>query len=217
MAKARKDDRGRALRKGEVQRASDKRYMYTYTDPLGRRKFIYAQDLATLREKEEQLVKDQLDGLDVYVLFNVSMSILHNTADAEDAVQETFVRIISNLSKIDCANEKRSKAYIFVVTRNICYDILRKKHKVVFLEDDRELVDTNAVDNTEILTDVLTVQNNIKMLSPLLKNVSTLYYAEEFTVEQISGMLDISAESVYKAISRARNILLQKQGDMKND
>lgn len=38
MAKARKDDRGRALRKGEVQRASDKRYMYTYTDPLGRRK-----------------------------------------------------------------------------------------------------------------------------------------------------------------------------------
>lgn len=65
MAKARKDDRGRALRKGEVQRASDKRYMYTYTDPLGRRKFIYAQDLATLREKEEQLVKDQLDGLDI--------------------------------------------------------------------------------------------------------------------------------------------------------
>ena len=52
MAKARKDDRGRALRKGEVQRSSDKRYMYTYTDPLGRRKFIYANDLSTLREKE---------------------------------------------------------------------------------------------------------------------------------------------------------------------
>ena len=67
MAKARKDERGRALRKGEVQRASDKRYMYTYTDPLGRRKFIYANDLATLREKEKQLMKDQLDGLDIYV------------------------------------------------------------------------------------------------------------------------------------------------------
>ena len=64
MAKTRKDERGRALRKGEVQRASDKRYMYTYTDPLGRRRSIYAQDLATLREKEKQLMKDQLDGLD---------------------------------------------------------------------------------------------------------------------------------------------------------
>ena len=67
MAQARKDLRGRALRKGEVQSASDKRYMYTYTDPLGRRKFIYANDLATLREKEKQLMKDQLDGLDLYV------------------------------------------------------------------------------------------------------------------------------------------------------
>ena len=61
MAKSRKDDRGRALRKGEVQRASDKRYMYTYTDPLGRRKFIYANDLAELREKEKKLIKDQLE------------------------------------------------------------------------------------------------------------------------------------------------------------
>ena len=67
MAKTRKDLRGRSLRKGEVQRASDKRYMYTYTDPLGRRKFIYANDLTQLREKEEKLLKDQLDGLDIYV------------------------------------------------------------------------------------------------------------------------------------------------------
>lgn len=67
MAKARKDNRGRALRKGEVQRASDGRYMYSYTDPLGRRKFIYANDLAALREKEMNLLKDQLDGLDLYV------------------------------------------------------------------------------------------------------------------------------------------------------
>ena len=82
MAKARKDLRGRSLRKGEVQRASDKRYMYTYTDPLGRRKFIYANDLTQLREKEEKLLKDQLDGLDIYVA-------------GKDTLNETFDRYIS--------------------------------------------------------------------------------------------------------------------------
>ena len=66
MAQARKDLRGRALHKGESQRASDGRYVYSYTDPLGRRKYIYANDLASLREKEKQLKKDQLDGLDIY-------------------------------------------------------------------------------------------------------------------------------------------------------
>lgn len=74
MAKTRKDLRGRVLRKGEVQRSSDKRYMYTYTDPLGRRKFIYANDLAELREKEEKLLKDQLDGLDLYVAGKASLN-----------------------------------------------------------------------------------------------------------------------------------------------
>ena len=52
MATTRKDLRGRTLRKGEMQRSSDKRYAYSYKDPLGRRKYIYANDLVTLREKE---------------------------------------------------------------------------------------------------------------------------------------------------------------------
>ena len=82
MAKTRKDLRGRSLRKGEVQRASDKRYMYTYTDPLGGRKFIYANDLTQLREKEEKLLKDQLDGLDIYVVGKATLN-------------ETFDRYIS--------------------------------------------------------------------------------------------------------------------------
>ena len=82
MAKTRKDLRGRSLRKGEVQRASDKRYMYTYTDPLGRRKFIYANDLTQLREKEEKLLKDQLEGLDIYVAGKATLN-------------ETFDRYIS--------------------------------------------------------------------------------------------------------------------------
>lgn len=67
MAQARKDDKGRALRKCESQRSVDGRYVYTYTDPLGRRKFVYSMDLAKLREKEKKLMKDQLDGLDLYV------------------------------------------------------------------------------------------------------------------------------------------------------
>ena len=64
--------------------------MYTYTDPLGRRKFIYANDLTELREKELQLQRDQLDGLDLYVAgkatindtFDRYMSIKHDLRDS---------------------------------------------------------------------------------------------------------------------------------------
>ncbi len=67
MAKARKDNKGRALRKGESQRTQDNRYVYTYTNPLGKRGYVYATTLQELREKEAKLIRDQLDGLDLYV------------------------------------------------------------------------------------------------------------------------------------------------------
>ena len=71
MAKAkvkqRKDNKGRVLQKGESQRKLDGMYIYTYVDPYGKRCYVYSKDLFTLREKEEKLVKAQLDGLDYYV------------------------------------------------------------------------------------------------------------------------------------------------------
>ena len=67
MAKSRKDNKGRALRKGETFRKYDSMYVYKYTDPLGKKAYIYSKDLNVLREKEDQLRKDQLDGLDTYV------------------------------------------------------------------------------------------------------------------------------------------------------
>ena len=72
---ARKDGKGRALRKGEHYR-SDGRNAYEYKDPYGKRKFIYATNLSKLREREEQLVRDQMDGLDVYVAGNADLNFL---------------------------------------------------------------------------------------------------------------------------------------------
>lgn len=63
----RKDGKGRVLRKGECYRKSDGRYSYEYRDSLGVRRTIYAKSLVKLRQREEELVRDQLDGIDTYV------------------------------------------------------------------------------------------------------------------------------------------------------
>ena len=76
MAKARKDNKGRALQKGESQRSQDNRYVYTYTNPLGKRSYIYATTLQELREKEKKLMRDQLDGVDLYAKGNGDLDFL---------------------------------------------------------------------------------------------------------------------------------------------
>ena len=76
MAEKRKDSKGRILRTGESQRP-DGRYCYKYTDANGKPQFLYAWKLEptdrtpkgkrqglSLREKEKELLKDQLDGID---------------------------------------------------------------------------------------------------------------------------------------------------------
>ena len=73
---ARKDNKGRALRKGEVQRSQDGRYVYTYTNPVGKRCYIYANTLMELREKEDELKRDQLDGIDSYVAGKADLDFL---------------------------------------------------------------------------------------------------------------------------------------------
>lgn len=66
---ARKDGKGRALRKGEYYRKTEGRgrYSYSYFDPFGKRRSIYSVSLAELRAKEDELIRNQMDGLDVYV------------------------------------------------------------------------------------------------------------------------------------------------------
>ncbi len=51
---SRKDSKGRVLQKGEAERKCGK-YHYAYTDITGRRCYIYANDLTSLRAKEREL------------------------------------------------------------------------------------------------------------------------------------------------------------------
>lgn len=74
----RKDGKGRVLRRGENYRKTDGRYSYVYKDALGVKRTIYAKSLTVLREKEETLVRDQMDGLNVYVAGKADVNFLFN-------------------------------------------------------------------------------------------------------------------------------------------
>jgi integrase len=75
--------------------------LYSYTDPLGRRKFIYANDLTELREKEQKLQRDQLDGLDIY-------------AAGKATVNDTFDRYMA--TKYELRDSTRS-GYLYTYDR----------------------------------------------------------------------------------------------------
>ena len=57
MAKKRKDNKNRVLKKGETQR-KDLTYMYRWTNHKGEREYVYASTLEELRKIEEKIAKE---------------------------------------------------------------------------------------------------------------------------------------------------------------
>ena len=68
MRKVRKDGKGRVLHRGEMYIRSKCLYSFSYTDALGKRKYLYAKTLEELRDREKELQRDKVDRLETYVV-----------------------------------------------------------------------------------------------------------------------------------------------------
>lgn len=70
----RKDKFGKVLYPRESWNDNKKLYCYSYIDDMGVRRYKYAKTLSKLREKEQNLLKNKLDGLDIYVNGNADVN-----------------------------------------------------------------------------------------------------------------------------------------------
>lgn len=66
-----------------------------------------------------------------------AQNILGDEHLAEDAVQETFIRIIGCLGKIDETEEHKTAGFLMTVVKNIAYNIKRKQSKTSPLRPSR--------------------------------------------------------------------------------
>ena len=62
----RKDNKKRVLKEGEYQRANGT-FEFKWRDKIGKRHSVYAKTLDELREKELDILRDTLDGINVDV------------------------------------------------------------------------------------------------------------------------------------------------------
>ena len=114
MARSRKDNKGRVLRKGESQRKSDLMYIFTYTDEVSRkRRYIYARDLLKLREKEKDIIQNQVVGLDGYSAGKMDLNQMFDRyiatkIELRDSTQYNYVYMYNHYVKESFGKRKLS-------------------------------------------------------------------------------------------------------------
>ena len=134
------------------------------------------------------------------LLYRLALSHVNHREDAEDAVQEVFIKYMNHTRPFQDAEHER--AWFIRVTVNTCYDILRHKGRRDYtaLDDIAELVAAEERPNMEIF-------QTLEQLPVKHKTVLILYYLEGFTIEEIASMLRISASAVKMRMSRGREQL----------
>lgn len=132
------------------------------------------------------------------MLFRLSYSMLQSREDAEDVLQDVFVKILSRPFDFNSAEHER--AWLVRVTLNRCHDVLRKKkiRRYTPLED---IVSLPAEEKD------MSILREVQALPSDKREVVLLRYFEDFSVQEIAEILHITPSAVKMRLARARELL----------
>lgn len=130
---------------------------------------------------------------------------LHDLQLAEDAVQETYIKVFRGYEKFQ--GKCREKTWITRIAINVCKSYLRSPWEQKIFYGDIEAVwgENGKQQEMEMKDD--TVIRAIYQLRPKYKEVILLFYYQELKVAEIAQILGISVSAVTVRLTRAREQL----------
>ena len=143
------------------------------------------------------------------LVYRIAYSVLRNHHDAEDATQETFLRVLRYQRKLAGIREPRT--WLARIAWRTAVERTRRIREVML--DEAADVACRSVSAEQILlgseTSVL-LENLISTLPSKLRDPLTLSTLDEMTPADIAVVLDIGEAAVRSRIFRARQALKQK-------
>lgn len=141
------------------------------------------------------------------MIYRLGFTYMKNASDAEDVVQETFLRLVRQTAHF--ANEEHVKAWLIVTASNYCKSMLR--HWWNRREEMRELEkkSEDSPDQDAILDAVLELPDKYK-------TAIFLYYYEGYSSEEIARILHKPAGTIRSYLFKGRLLLKEiiQKGDL---
>lgn len=141
-------------------------------------------------------------------MYNVSLRILRDEAEAEDVMQEAF---LSAFSKLDMWSGKVTfGAWLKKIVVNKSLDYLKKTKMQLVDIDDKILIEDESFDINIEKNNVLKIdliKNAINKLSDNYRVVALLFLFEGYTHNEISELLNITPETSRIRFMRAKKMI----------
>jgi RNA polymerase sigma-70 factor (ECF subfamily) len=130
--------------------------------------------------------------------------ILKDREEAEDVVQETFIRVFN---KINTFKEQSGLyTWIYAIAINLSRDRIRIRQDILELKD--EWIGNEDVESqVEMNIDRELLRKEIFTMNSLYREILVLFYFEELSIKEISNLLNEKEGTIKSKLFRGRNIL----------
>ena len=153
---------------------------------------------------------DRHEFIELYNLYSNPMLLVakkilgQDHSAAEDAVQNAWIKVIENFSKIQAVPCKKRGAYLVIIVKNEAISILRKRQKELPL-------------NETIIGEEAIIENSSQPILEIIHKMPQVYRAvlemrfiEECSTREIANRLHLKESTVNTRIHRGRLLLIKK-------
>lgn len=135
-------------------------------------------------------------------MYMVAFSILKNHEDAEDVVQDALLTAFEKLYTLK--DDDKFKSWMMKVVVNQAKMHIRKNTHTVYVESVENILEKSATEEREDIWEI------VLSLKSELSTAVILYYAQGYSINDISKIMNIPSGTVKSRLSKARELLKKK-------
>lgn len=143
------------------------------------------------------------------VVFNVCLRMLFTREEAEDAAQETFIKVYKAIRTYN--GQSKFSTWILKIASNTCIDIIRKKRMQTVPIEDYEIRDDRSPEESYIkLEQRKAVENAVKKLPEKYRIMIIYFHFMNLSYQEICDLTGEPMTIVKNRLYRARLMLKDK-------
>jgi len=148
-------------------------------------------------------------------VYSYARRMLGNHSDADEVLQETFIRLVRNIKRLK--SDANFTSFVFRIATNLAIDLIRKRQrKTVNVEEgdlefsgQYQLELAKAIPTPEQLQErkelMKLIRSAIDQLPPRQRTAILLHDVEGFSKEEVAGMMDCPQATVRSNLHLARH------------
>ena len=148
------------------------------------------------------------------LLFRVAFSVLRHASDAEDVVQETFLRILKHQKKL--ASVENTRVWLVRIAWNLALDRKRRLRAIPLVEEAEEILGNHPSGEATVEVTLGAAESCARILRMIdnlprkEQEVLRLSAIEELATPEIAAILKATESSVRSCLFRARQRLRER-------